>query len=840
MTAPTLAAPDRQARWYPVWLVTLTIPTGRDWAQSNFVQANWTARSTTTAPVRYSDRDLDVAGTFYHGRIVGAPVVTSEDVETFFGWTQVSEVRLTLSNADGSLTDLFTVDPRGGRLVLSRYDVDTGTTVAEFSGAIADVTLGGDGLVEVSASAPDLGVLEEPLPRGLVTLADWPNARDLGWTVPVVFGTVTAHRLVYVSDNVTTGQYDYLVSRGTVSVTAVYRDGPNGTLYLVDPSEYTVTAAVYTGYTVVRFDEAANGARQVDFANAFHALYADVTGLAAERNFATALKTLLSDTTYGLGQTVNAASFTTAAAALPASLYCDGVLREQRPAQDVLRDLLVRGLRLDINASGEWTCTADTQPATIRLALHDGTGDGERTLLAHGTRRRATVADTVSTVRVRYALDYPTNAYASEVARTVHPLGREQVVLYPFVRQAETADLLCGYLAARARYGTDLLDGVEITQEGRQLQAGDLVTVTSTPLGLAGETYEVARLEKGISRIRATLRLWSTGLYDTHAEDAPTAPSVGAMVEHGMGEAAAYRLVAEAEPWTLASALTGGLILDTTQSEIDCLIAEQVAADIYFAEASYDLVVATAMGVKVAGVSYFSAAAAFDGTNTQALLRNGTSIEYLKLDASGAISSGPTAKWSAYDLHACCVSGSVLYALLAETTGDTIRLAKTDLSGTETLAPTLLLTSTAGVANGAVVCVASDGYVHALIGEPTTGLTWLKATTAGILVDSDESVLAPASGFTSTFHPALVFARGPWLYVVGRGVATGTYASAFFLARLDFQGHVVADWTMIWQQALGLGRAHGVYDSAADVFYLPFSGSSATKVGLAKFSRVAT
>ena len=136
--------------------------------------------------------------------------------------------------------------------------------------------------------------------------------------------------------------------------------------------------------TTIRFP-----VRQVNFSNAFHAIFADVTGLSAERNFARAIRTILSDTTYGLSQSVNAASFDAAEALIDpvtgtavTGLYLDGAFATARAASDVLRDLLlVRGMRMGMNASGEWTLTVDTEQTDIRMVLSDGTAEVEEVLL---------------------------------------------------------------------------------------------------------------------------------------------------------------------------------------------------------------------------------------------------------------------------------------------------------------------------------------------------------------------------------------------------------------------------------------------------------------------------
>lgn len=517
-----LLAPDRQDTWAPAWLLELT-PSALDWMQSDMVQEDFIQADTSTAATKFASRDLSVAGTPYHGRIMDEPTVERQFVNTFWGWTEVSRLTLRLANADNALDSLYSTDIRGTPVVLKRYDVVTATTITEFTGTLTDAALG-LGHLEITAADPDLSAFERPVPNGVVEATTFPRAVDLGQTLAVIFGNVVRHRLLYVNDEVAANVYDYLVGRGSLAVTAVYRKGPNDTLHLVGASEYTVETTRYTGFTTIRFT-----IRQVDFNNAFHVLYADVTGLAAERNFARAVKTLLSDADYGLGLPVDATSFTTAEADLDAvgGLLCDGAMTEQRAAQDVLRELLiVRGMRLGRTSTGSWTCTVDTQQTNTRMALRDGPGSGERNLLGVGQRRRPSSDQAVRDYILRFRHDTILPESRLEVRRNVHlGYGRDVIVHHAFIRDTTTADKVVHYLAKRELYGSETLD-VQVTQEGRQLQPGELVTVTYAPLAISGTTWEVRQISKTLDRVRCLLGTWSSGFYDYTAGTLPTDISV--------------------------------------------------------------------------------------------------------------------------------------------------------------------------------------------------------------------------------------------------------------------------------------------------------------------------
>ena len=117
-------------------------------------------------------------------------------------------------------------------------------------------------------------------------------------------------------------KYDYLIGYGTME--GLWVDHANGLGVrrdgvLVDTGEYTFhdgAGTPYTGYAFIRFL-----VEQSDFSGNFMSISADVKGLElggsiTNRNFATILKNILSNATWGLGDSVDNASFAAAATAL--------------------------------------------------------------------------------------------------------------------------------------------------------------------------------------------------------------------------------------------------------------------------------------------------------------------------------------------------------------------------------------------------------------------------------------------------------------------------------------------------------------------------------------------
>lgn len=534
--SPSLAEIDRQEVYGPRWLVEV--------ADAGYF-----------SPYKFSSEDLPTAANgFYHGCLLNDPEVSASFVDTFWGVTEVTEVVVRLRNLDNALDGIYTGDPRGQVLVLRRYDTYTGVVEVSFTGKITDCIMG-VGAVEITATAPDLRVFEQEIPKGVVSVAAFTStAADVGDPIDLVVGVVQRKRLPYVKDDTSSNIYEYLVGYGVLTVSALYRDGPDKTLHLVNASEYSVVTGVYGGCTVVRFTT-----RQLNFQNGFHSLYADITGLSAERNFVRAIRTLLSNATYGLGESVNAASFDAAEAQLDpvngtavTGLYCDGVFRP-RQAQDILRDLLmVRGMRLSMNASGEWTILVDTEQSSEKLHIRDGSGDGERTLLEASKRRRRPSSDMVADVVLRFGFNdvERTDNPGLEVRQTVNATGRDLPAKHPYISNTTTADKVAYYLAMREKYGSETVEAV-VGQEGRKLQPGDLVRLTYAPLGFSAQTMEVRSVQKVLDRIILLLGTWSTAFYGYSPASLPSDP--------------AFSVAAPAAPTGVTgTGVTGGVILQWT------------------------------------------------------------------------------------------------------------------------------------------------------------------------------------------------------------------------------------------------------------------------------------
>lgn len=770
--SPTPAVQDRQDTWAPAWLCEV---------------------ASAAAPKTFSTREIVAAGTFHHGLIIGEPTVTRSMTDTIFGFLEVSTVTVEYDNAGGAASHLYTTDLRGTTLTLKRFDAVSQNLSTEFTGIITHQERG-VGTVKLTATAPNLAPFQEELPRGVVTAALFhSSAVDVGQTISVFFGNVSRHRCLYVRD--VTPSYDYLVGRGSLTVPAVYRK-INDVFQVVTVSEYTVNTSAYPGFTVIRFT-----VRQVSFQNSLYEIYADVTGPSAERNFIRAIRSTVSDTTWGLGQPVNAASFDAAETKLDPvtgtsmpGLNCDGVLAEPRQALDVLRELMmVRGIRLSTNSAGEWTVAIDEEQATTKMDIGDGTGAGERNILrVTQPRQRPAIDRQVKDVVLRYKIDPLQIDSRVEIRRTVAAFGADKIIEHRFIRDDITADKTNFYLYQRERLGAETV-AVVVTQEGRALLEGDLVRITHPQLGYANETMEVRRVDKELVDIGLLLGSWSPLFYTYSAGTSPTDPGVPTIGAPSAPSSVTGTSLIEAVrlAWTLPTeqnfdvveiwrsttndratatkigesrgvsfldsnltALTryyywtrsrgtppgsqlslfsqgdlaglavdtagrigykltlnansriatgtfsagigvAGVVFDANDGEADWLV--RVGTDLHFGEATRNASLATAFGVKFASQNG-PVWTAWDGTNVQVAIVVGGVVKWAKLDKDGAVLAGPVTLFSpsagdSYAVAAISARGATLHWALLYDVGtpfasSKLRYARTDLSGSVTLAPT--------------------------------------------------------------------------------------------------------------------------------------------------------
>lgn len=472
-------------------------------------------------------------GSFYERRIVNADDIEIRHTlsDPLGGIVTPDDVELKLSNVDGFFNG---TDMRGTAVDLTRFDREDAESVFEFSGTIMEQTINDDS-VTVRLVSQDQDVLQTLIPRRTVTSSIFPLAHSeqgLGRTVPVVLGTVVSpYPLPYVTDNTSSNIYDYLVGEGS-SYTAVslYRDTAGDILSLVNSTEYSLNTTSYSGFTVARFP-----LRQVQFGGGLHTIYASVTGVQPEQNFGRAIRTVLTNSIWGLNQNnVDDTSFSSveSLSATVSSLACGGALLQSRPAVDVLNQLCMpQGMTLSKTNSNMWTLSIDQGSATATYQGRFGHGKGQHwnNVTEFGGLTRTPMRDAISKLHLDYAVDYRNNTYRNTVTRSVLSIGREKRIGNEFIQTGVTADKVVDYLSKRLIRG-DQKASFTAGQEARNLKVGDLILYEAPQLSISSLGFKITEISRKLDTTRIAMEEWASSIY-SYSEVSSIPPDITQPVE---------------------------------------------------------------------------------------------------------------------------------------------------------------------------------------------------------------------------------------------------------------------------------------------------------------------
>ncbi len=397
----------------------------------------------------------------------------------------------------------------------------------EFRGKIIDYKLGDT--VEITIEMRDDWILDTLLPTHTVTTDIFTDtALDLGAPINICFGKSRDVPLRNIQNNLGSDYYDYLVGYGTIQ--GLWVDHANG--YGVKRDGVLVTASEYTfydgsqtsphgGFAFLRFTT-----EQMDFSGSFHSLTADVYGLeidsaSMERNFAVEIRTLLA---WGLGDDVNNTSFATAKADLDSigNMYGDGAITEQRAVRDILNELLFPArASIERNADGEWIIDIDVASASVlSLGDNDGyynnAGIGDISITpSNEFLKRATVQYCFSSLS-------KDNPY-KEMSISVQTFGVDRTYTLPFVLEDDTAERVLSYLKNRSLY-SDRRIPVSAGMEARDLQRGDVITLTKPSRLLSAANFLVERITKGGIGFALECREYNANIHNNETITPLTAP----------------------------------------------------------------------------------------------------------------------------------------------------------------------------------------------------------------------------------------------------------------------------------------------------------------------------
>ncbi len=462
--------------------------------------------------------------TLYERKLLNEPAINRKLSDIFYGIVSPSNVRPKFSNADGYFTDLLNAGEefRNKRVKLRRYEPgDSPAILFELSGIIIDFNF--TDVAEFTVSVNDPDPLQTLLPKKVYETDDLPEnppneinpERDLGKPFPLPFGMPNKVSLMYVHANFTTDEYDYIVAVDIIQkVKTVYRNK-----VVVDSSEYTVydgsQSSPYPGTAFIRFTK-----EQRDFQGRLYEFTADIWGFTFgggnhSMKIVDFIENILSNSKWGLGETINTASFDaarTAVAGFGGTFNGTGVIDAQVSAQDILNELLFlcRG-KLHKNEAGEWTLTIDTYQEVVTASF--GSGDKKfENIKKISSYKKTPTKEAIKKYTLNYRYNRWEQAFANKNERNIFAFGEDKEHNTKWVRNHTTADIITCYQQKLMQQGDTRLR-IEVGMEGRALALRNTVKIIIPRLNIDGE-FQIRSIRKSLTRYELDLISYNSTIYD--------------------------------------------------------------------------------------------------------------------------------------------------------------------------------------------------------------------------------------------------------------------------------------------------------------------------------------
>ena len=527
-TTPTLAAPSRELGL--VGLLDLFLDSGtKKYATGNF--------DATTA---------------YVPKIVGVNALSESLPELFDGLPVDSSVEVIVSPVETGNPEAPAVATlagaeklRGKRARFRWYSLTLGVEVIDINGSITayDEVSG-----SITISTNNTALFNTKLPgqylRDVYPNLDLSTGRGQDPIVLVPFGNWRKVQLFLVeTDGATYWRYGAVRKplTGTTTFANVYRDGA-----LVSTSEYT-TVESPSGFLTVQFDiDQKDNGRPIP-------IVVDITTTEFSENPAKVLSFLLTNATYGLGQTVDAATITQAAADYDAlGIRIAGGLSQQWTAKALFQLLLLHGAFLDRDSTGQYGVFVDVaeahpQPADadLQLGLDD---DGKWNNIISLTPSYRLSDRALKSLLYKGDWDPYFDNNGSWLITTKHSRtdeGVDDIRENQFIGDMHTLDVQAHYMFTRFN-AQDRTFSVSTTPESYILERGFLVK-TSVPRHSLNTVLEVrARGTSGLGDLAFNLTLagYDATAFVYTAGTQFSAPNAGTLTD--------YRRTLPAQPTNFA------------------------------------------------------------------------------------------------------------------------------------------------------------------------------------------------------------------------------------------------------------------------------------------------
>ena len=448
-----------------------------------------TATISLTTPIRYASRDYyDNSDNYYRGSIINFPELKENLPDLFYGAEYNQSVSLKIANDNNGIDDnWYTItnnnELRGVWATLNL--IEDGDVRTVYTGKISKYSISPEKITLTVDMRHDV-ILETLLPSKVITATDFDSsAMDVGKPINICFGKCRMVPLWNIRHDTTNEIYDYLIGYGPIEKLGIYPGESyaiiRGNSY-VEPNSYTFyngsQASPYPGYAFVRFT-----VEQKDYSLNRMALFADLYGLKlggiiADRNFANCIKAVLSDNTFGLGDSCDSANFATAASNLPIANYmCDGAIIEQRKARDIINDMLLpaRNSYISRGSGGSWNMYV---PGTGSSVATFGDNDGYWNNCKVVEVTSPSAKNSISRIHANYGFDGMGTARLTGDYNTGASFGIYKSYDLKFVNTTETIMKFFSYLAKITTYDRRIT--LYCGLEAKTLDRGNIITVKAS------------------------------------------------------------------------------------------------------------------------------------------------------------------------------------------------------------------------------------------------------------------------------------------------------------------------------------------------------------------------
>lgn len=439
-----------------------------------------------------STDDIYYNDLFYINKLMQEPVIP--EIADKVG---ASEVTLVFSNsADKYFISRFQTAQFRNKLVKIRK-IDNGKTQV-IAGYITTIDIGGDNGAKtiIKVRLRYLDELQTVLPSKLLEESDSDNVPeiDIGKPFSIIFGYAKDVPCLYVFEDTTNDYYDYIIGYGELEACdKVYRDGVE-----INSSEYDFydgsQSSPYGGYAYLRFTS-----EQKDYNDRLYTISADVKGLKmgganAERNFITIIKNILTNTTWGLGISVDERSFDDEAKNI-SDLKCDGAVYSKQKTFVIINDLLFCAKSILIfNDNALFAIKTHSWFAAPEAFFGSGDDNYENIISINELKKRNTDKVT-KRLLIEYQHNRAENEYAKRSTAVLYDFGEERVLQLGYVRDDETAERILYHNFLKEKVDDETIK-LTVGTEGNSLQRDSIIELNIPRLNINNLKYQVHKINK--------------------------------------------------------------------------------------------------------------------------------------------------------------------------------------------------------------------------------------------------------------------------------------------------------------------------------------------------------